>query len=94
MAAGLERLGGRILARAAARKLRSNAEEKSLQLACLGFGDSKLQIVIDLPRQAIDAFNDRQGLGGEHQDMNAAIIAVRPAFDEAGRLQPVEQANE
>jgi hypothetical protein len=49
---------------------------------------------MDPPRQAIDALDDRESLGGERQDTNAAIIGVRPAHDEAGRLQPVEQANE
>ena len=35
-----------------------------------------------------------KGLGGERQDMSAAIIRIRYALEEAGRLQPVKQANE
>jgi hypothetical protein len=42
----------------------------------------------------MDTLDDRQGLSGEHQDMSAAIIRISYALDEAGRLQPVKQANE
>jgi hypothetical protein len=42
----------------------------------------------------MDTFDDRRGLSGERQDMSAAIIWIRYALDEAGRLQPVKQANE
>src|SRR5277367_4986508 len=42
----------------------------------------------------MDTLDDRQSPGGERQDMSAAIIKISYALDEAGRLQPVEQANE
>src|SRR5271163_2163130 len=42
----------------------------------------------------MDTLDKRQGLSGERQGMSAAIIRIRYALDEAGRLQPVEQANE
>jgi hypothetical protein len=41
---------------------------------------------MDLPVQVMDTPDDRQGLGGQHQDMSAAIIRVRHALDEAGGL--------
>src|SRR6266404_4501983 len=66
------------------RELRRHALEKRAQLARLGFGDAELQVVMDLPRQVIDALDDRQGLGGERQDMNTAIIGVGHAREEAG----------
>jgi hypothetical protein len=37
----------------------------------------------------MDTLDDRQGLSGERQDMSAAIIRIRYALDEAGRLQPL-----
>ena len=57
-------------------------------------GDSKMQVVEGLPVQVMDTLDDRQRLGGERQDMSAAIIRIRYALDEAARLQPVKQANE
>jgi hypothetical protein len=42
----------------------------------------------------MDTLDDRQGLGCERKDMSAAIIRIRYALDEPGRLQPVKQANE
>jgi hypothetical protein len=39
----------------------------------------------------VDTLDDRQGLGGERQDMSAAISRIRHALDETGRLQSVEQ---
>ena len=51
-------------------------------------------IVKGLPVQVMDTLDDRQGLSGEREDMSAAIIRIRYALDEAGRLQPVKQANE
>jgi hypothetical protein len=42
----------------------------------------------------MDTLDDRQGLSGERQDMSSAIIRLRHALDEAGRLKPVKQANE
>jgi hypothetical protein len=42
----------------------------------------------------MDTLDERQGLSGERQDMSAAIIRISYALDEAGRLQPIEQANE
>jgi hypothetical protein len=53
-----------------------------------------MHIVKGLPVQVMDTFDDRQGLSGERQDMSATIIRIRYALDEAGRLQPVKQANE
>ena len=53
-----------------------------------------MQVVAGLPVQVMDTLDDRQGLGGERQDMSTAIIRIRYALDEAGRLQPIEQANE
>jgi hypothetical protein len=53
-----------------------------------------MQVVTGLPVQVMDTLDDRQGLGGERQDMSAAIIRIRYALDEAARLQSVKQANE
>ena len=53
-----------------------------------------MQVVTGLPVQVMDTLDERQGLSGERQDMSAAIIRIRYALDEAGRLQSVEQANE
>jgi hypothetical protein len=53
-----------------------------------------MQVVAGLPVQVMDALDNRQGLGGERQDMSAAIIRIRYALDEAARLQSVKQANE
>ena len=65
-----------------------------MQLGRLRLGDSKMQVVAGLPVQIMDTLDDRQGLGGERQDMSAAIIRIRYALDEAARLQSVKQANE
>ena len=51
-------------------------------------------IVKGLPVQVMDTVDDRQGLSGVREDMSAAIMRIRYALDEAGRLQPVKQANE
>jgi len=53
-----------------------------------------MQVVTGLSVQLMDTLDERQGLSGERQDMSAPIIRIRYALDEAGRLQPVEQANE
>ena len=53
-----------------------------------------MQVVAGLPVQLMDTLDDRQGLGGERQDMSAAIIRISYALDEAACLQSVKQANE
>jgi hypothetical protein len=53
-----------------------------------------LSLVIGLPGQIVDALDDGESLGCQHQDMSAAIIGVRHAGDESRRLQPIEQASE
>jgi len=53
-----------------------------------------MQVVAGLPVQVMDTLDDRQGLGGERQDMSAAIIRISYALDEAACLQSVKQANE
>jgi hypothetical protein len=53
-----------------------------------------MRIAKGLPVQVMDTLDDRQSLSGEREDMSAAIIRIRYALDEAGRLQPVKQANE
>jgi hypothetical protein len=53
-----------------------------------------MQVVAGLPVQVMDTLDDRQGLGGERQDMSAAIIGISYALDEAACLQSVKQANE
>src|SRR5580693_2665409 len=94
--AGCRRLraAGRIGIQAYRRQRRPDPGEQYAQLGCLRLGDSKMQVVTGLSVQLMDTLDDRQGLGGERQDMSAAIIRIRYALDEAGRLQPVEQANE
>ena len=74
--------------------MRPYPREKCAQLACLRFGDSKLQIATGLPVYVVDTLDDRQGLSGERQDMSAAIIRIRYALDEPGRLKSVKQTNE
>jgi hypothetical protein len=76
------------------RQMRPYPKEKCAQLACLRFGDSKLQIATRAPVQVADTLDDRQGLSGERQDMSAAIIGIRHALNETGRLQSVEQTYE
>jgi hypothetical protein len=91
---GRLRAAGRIVIQAFSRQLGSDSGEQYAQLGRLRLGDSKMQVVTGLPVQVMDTLDDRQRLGGERQDMSAAIIRIRYALDEAGRLQPVEQANE
>ena len=90
--AGCRRLraGERIVIQARSRQLRPDPGEQYTQLGRLRLGDSKMQVVEGLPVQVMDTLDDRQGLGGERQDMSAAIIRIRYALDEAGRLQPVK----
>jgi hypothetical protein len=76
------------------RQMRPYPREKCAQLACLRFGDSKLQIATRAPVQVADTLDDRQGLSGERQDMSAAIIRIRYALDETACLQPVKQPDE
>src|ERR1700722_3419352 len=94
--AGCRRLSaaGRIVIQAYRRQRRPDPGEQYAQLGCLRLGDSKMQVVTGLSVELMDTLDDRQGLSGERQDMSAAIIRIRYALDEAGRLQPVEQANE
>ena len=94
--AGCRRLSAarRIIIQACSRQLRSDSGEQYAQLGRLRLGDSKMQVVTGLSVQLMDTLDERQGLSGERQDMSAAIIRIRHALDEAGRLQPVEQANE
>ena len=42
-----------------------------------------MQVVTGLSVQLMDTLDERQGLGGERQDMSAAIIRIRYALDEA-----------
>jgi hypothetical protein len=76
------------------RQMRPYPREKCAQLACLRFGDSKLQIATRAPVQVADTLDDWRGLSGERQDMSAAIIGIRHALNETGRLQSVEQTYE
>jgi hypothetical protein len=76
------------------RQMRPYPREKCAQLACLRFGDSKLQIATRAPVQVADTLDDWQGLSGERQDMSAAIIGIRHALNETGHLQSVEQTYE
>ena len=94
--AGCRRLSaaGRIVIQACSRQLRSDSGEQYAQLGRLRLGDSKMQVVAGLPVQVMDTLDDRQGLGGERQDMSAAIIRISYALDEAACLQSVKQANE
>jgi hypothetical protein len=94
--AGCRRLraAGRIVIQACRRQLRSDSEEQYAQFGRLRLGDSKMQVVAGLPVQVMDTLDDRQGLGGERQDMSAAIIRISYALDEAACLQSVKQANE
>ena len=88
--AGCRRLraAGRIVIQACSRQLRSDSGEQYAQLGRLRLGDSKMQVVTGLPVEVMDTLDDRQGLGGERQDMSAVIIRIRYALDEAARLQP------
>ena len=88
------RAAGRIIIQAYRRQRRPDPGEQYAQLGRLRLGDSKMQVVEGLPVQVMDTLDDRQRLGGERQDMSAAIIRIRYALDEAARLQPVKQANE
>jgi hypothetical protein len=94
--AGYRRLraAGRIVTQACSRQLRSDSGEQYAQFGRLRLGDSKMQVVTGLPVQVMDTLDDRQGLGGERQDVSTAIIRIRYALDEAARLQSVKQANE
>ena len=74
-----------------AHKIRPHAAEECAQLACLGFGDPKMAVIIGLSGKALD---NRLSLGGERRDMSAAIIGIRHSNHEARGLQPIEQANE
>jgi len=79
----------------AALKIRPDAAEKRAQLACLPLWESHA-----VGRHRSFQVRSRmysmigRGLGGERQEMSAAIIRIRHALDVAGRLQPVEQTNE
>jgi hypothetical protein len=53
-----------------------------------------MEVVTGRPVQVLDTLDDRQGLSGQRQDMSAAIIRIRYALDEPGRLQSIKQANE
>jgi len=88
------RAAGRIVIQAYRRQHRPDPGEQYAQLGCLRLGDSKVWAVTGLSVQLMDTLDDRQGLGGERQDMSAAIIRIRYALNEAARLQPVKQANE
>jgi hypothetical protein len=74
--------------------MRPCPREKCAQLACLHFGDSQLQIATRAPFSVADTLDDWQGLSGERQDMSAAIIGIRHALNETGRLQSVEETYE
>jgi hypothetical protein len=88
------RAAGRIVIQAYRRQRRPDPGKQYAQLGCLRLGDSKVQVVIGLSVQLMDTLDERQGLSGERQDMSAAIIRIRYALHEAGRLQAVKQANE
>jgi hypothetical protein len=74
------------------RQIRPYAAKQCAQLTCLALGEPSLLVLAEPSGQVVDVLDDRQGLGGERQDRGMGIIRVGRTYDEAGGLQPIQQA--